>query len=483
MVSADNLNFDCLGLIFAFVSGNDMVSVSLVSWSFLTAVTPRLYRTLTFGLHQAKRYPSIMSPFAVVLAHSNLASHVRHIDIRAIPTVKFSHQPKFLDDCSRALAICENLGSFTCTLDVLPSFLPSLLGKESLENLRFIGNLSTDQSYQLAQISGLRELTIDSSTWNVVDVFPKWMEGLGPTLTSLTLYSIHTLSMEMLENILPTLPFLTRLHVVNCTKVDHAAVLRVIQYTPDLESLAFTSFESSRSLPLVIAPLPRLRHLALHTPNIASTVSQPPAFWTTMIDLTRTWSCPLKSLTLRLSDRITLSDFVVANLVDSHYATLTHLAILNCSLSKESVAKICRKCTGLERFALSIPAKDSYEFAQAVAQAKSIHTITEVGGLRSTHSPRPPLSKLDIRMIMTHQPTIENIIADGRVWTVCAISRMRSHHNPNHWYGRSRRCDSQGPEKMKSTSTLRGRIFRLRITGSCRLLRCSNPVYKMEAFT
>ena len=59
MVSADNINLDCLELIFAYLSGNDLVSVSLVSRSFLAAVIPRLYRTLSFGLHQAKRYPSV----------------------------------------------------------------------------------------------------------------------------------------------------------------------------------------------------------------------------------------------------------------------------------------------------------------------------------------------------------------------------------------------------------------------------------------
>lgn len=59
MVSADNLNFDCLELIFAYLSGNDLVSVSLVSRSFLAAAIPRVYKTLTFGLNQAKRYPSV----------------------------------------------------------------------------------------------------------------------------------------------------------------------------------------------------------------------------------------------------------------------------------------------------------------------------------------------------------------------------------------------------------------------------------------
>lgn len=111
----------------------------------------------------------------------------RNTEIRAIPTVKFAPQPKFLNDCARTLAICKNLGSFTCTLDVMPAFLPSLQGKEGLESIRFIGNFTTDQSEELAKLTGLREVTIDSSSWNVMDVLPRWMETLRPTLTSLTL--------------------------------------------------------------------------------------------------------------------------------------------------------------------------------------------------------------------------------------------------------------------------------------------------------
>lgn len=56
MVSADNLNLDVLELIFAHLSSiDDLASVALVSRSFLAAVIPKLYRKLSYGLHQSKR--------------------------------------------------------------------------------------------------------------------------------------------------------------------------------------------------------------------------------------------------------------------------------------------------------------------------------------------------------------------------------------------------------------------------------------------
>ena len=66
MVSADNLNLDCLDLIFSYLYGNDLVSVSLVSRSFLAGVIPRLYRSLVFKLNQAKRYPAVRQIFLLL---------------------------------------------------------------------------------------------------------------------------------------------------------------------------------------------------------------------------------------------------------------------------------------------------------------------------------------------------------------------------------------------------------------------------------
>ena len=56
MVTADNLNLDVLELIFAYISGNDLVAVSSVSKAFLAGVIPRLYAIVYFTAKHAKRY-------------------------------------------------------------------------------------------------------------------------------------------------------------------------------------------------------------------------------------------------------------------------------------------------------------------------------------------------------------------------------------------------------------------------------------------
>lgn len=115
--------------------------------------------------------------------------------------------------------------------------------------------------------------------------------------------------------------------------------------------------ESPRSLPAYIHPLRRLKHLTVDTHcTLSPTVT--PSLWNSIIALTRSWSCPLSSITLKLSDKLPVGDSFIQELLDAHEATLTHVALLNCALPLESVRSICTRCADLERIAISIPIKD-----------------------------------------------------------------------------------------------------------------------------
>ena len=57
--------------------------------------------------------------------------------------------------------------------------------------------------------------------------------------------------------VLPSLPSLTSLHVLGCPKVDQHSILTLIAHTPQLQSLAFTSYvrtSSSRSFETFTPP-------------------------------------------------------------------------------------------------------------------------------------------------------------------------------------------------------------------------------------
>ena len=59
MVTVDSLNFDILELIFAYLSREGLVSVSLVNWRFLQGALPHLYHTLVYRIAHKKKYPKV----------------------------------------------------------------------------------------------------------------------------------------------------------------------------------------------------------------------------------------------------------------------------------------------------------------------------------------------------------------------------------------------------------------------------------------
>ncbi|EPQ51742.1 hypothetical protein GLOTRDRAFT_140750 [Gloeophyllum trabeum ATCC 11539] len=380
MVSADNLNLDVLELIFAYLSGNDLVSVSLVSRSFFAGVIPRLYHTLGFRLSHSKKYPQVKSPFAAVMAHPDFAVHVRQIDIRTVPLIHSHPHPEFVRDCTNVIKLASNLTSFTLTVvDALPPFLPALQGKERLRDLRVYANLTSDQSAKLIGLKGLSSLVLDHASWNLVDLLPTWTRSLSASLTSLTLYMASDLNELVLRHVLSHCPHLTGLHVVGCPRADHVTVLKLASlFTPNLESLSMTSWENPRPLPPTLTPLRHLKHLALDTHCSMAPPHAPPV-WTPLFQKTAEWSCPLASVTLRLSERLAVADGFVQALLDAHAGTLRSLFFVGCRLGPDALRRVCERCEELERLGVGVPGKDIDEFIDCMAKCASLRVLVDMG--------------------------------------------------------------------------------------------------------
>ncbi|KAJ3518495.1 hypothetical protein NM688_g9431 [Phlebia brevispora] len=417
MVSADNLNLDCLELIFQYLSGNDLVAVSLVSKSFLAGVVPHLYRSLVFHTGNCKRYPKVLSPFEVILRDPSLAVHVRSIDIRTIPIIKGAVHAKFLANCQRAITLCANLRSFTCTPNVLPSFLLVLEKLENVENIRVNATITQEQAKHLVSLKKLRSISLETCSWNVVDILPSWVSCL-PTLTTLTFFSVQELHEQILRTILGHVPQLKALHVMGCTKIEHTDVLRAITHTPDLETLSITAWDS-QSLSISVPSLTRLRHLTVDT-HAAMTVGPAPVatpgLWMSIITATRSWSCPLQSITLRLSDRWPIHRSFIQDLVNAHGTTLKHIAMLDSELEMDSIRLITSRCTVLEGLAIYVPKKDLTTFNASLALSKTLKVLGDVGESHMTHGAHPFLKPSEVTTMMWTVPTLRKVSADGRIW-------------------------------------------------------------------
>ena len=111
-------------------------------------------------------------------------------EIRRVPLRHGIAVSDFLSDAAFALHACTNLRSFTFTSesDVLPSFLKPLIRLEHLTDLRLRARLTTAQAELLAQTRGLRSLTLEYASWNVLDLLPAWAGALRGTLRTLTIH-------------------------------------------------------------------------------------------------------------------------------------------------------------------------------------------------------------------------------------------------------------------------------------------------------
>ncbi|KAJ7748377.1 hypothetical protein B0H16DRAFT_1553159 [Mycena metata] len=398
MVSADNVNLDVLELVFSFLAGNDLASVALVSRSFCAGVIPRLYATLLFRLSHAKRYPTVMSPFAAVAAHPEFAIHVRHVDIRQVPVIKEKCNPKFLLECTRALGLCHNITSF-----------------------RYF------------------------ASWNLMNLLPKWTATLKANLTTLTLFMANDLNETVLGSALEELPNLVGLHVIGCSKVDHIAMLHLVSHTPYLESLSMTTSETNRPFPDPPASLSGLRHLALDARlgapeaghlNSASVLSS-------ILRHVSSSSPRLLSFIVKYPDRqMALTTAFIGKLISAHATTLKNLSFLDCLIgTTDSLSALCAKCTALERLEVMIPVRDITFFSHSLARSTTVRTLIDVE--MHTHSPRPQLAQHEVRQLFTRVPSLQKIVSDKRIWTrrtdpdgqlLIGLERRPRHTAAIHWF-------------------------------------------------
>ncbi|KAG2007242.1 hypothetical protein CC2G_014953 [Coprinopsis cinerea AmutBmut pab1-1] len=367
MVSAENLNFDVLDLIFSYLSGQDLASIALVSRTFLAGVLPSLYRNVWFRLREGKAYAAgqVISPFAVILKHPNLGAYVRSIDIESVPYSISNHitrqpHPTFMRECAKAMAQCRNLMTFKCSLpNVVPSFLTSLQSKQRLTTLRIYASLTTEQTRLLSKIQGVENLVLEFASWNVIDALPRWVEnGLSKSLRSLAFYMTNELNTETLERILEQVPELEGLHVMSCARVDHAATLKLLKYTPELEHLSMSVTENIGALPLLPPTLSNLRSLCIDA-KYSRANSPVPGILQTILDYFKGSACQLSSFSLKMPDRkIGVGHPFVKNLLEMFGSSLKRMAFIDCHLEFESLRLMSKKCVQLERLTVVVPPKD-----------------------------------------------------------------------------------------------------------------------------
>ncbi|KAF9453344.1 hypothetical protein P691DRAFT_695009 [Macrolepiota fuliginosa MF-IS2] len=445
MVSADNLNLDVLEEIFSYLPhGPTLASVALVSRSFLEAVVPRLYESISFRIRQAKSYPEVMTPFGAIIARPDLAAYIRNVEIFAIPQIQKANRlinhPAFIRECTAALKLCHNLRSLKTTVAGAVTYLfPSISDKTLLERLCLYANLTMQQSESLLMLPNIKALEIQSGSWSVADILPKWIQAsLHQSLRHLTLYMITDLNEDVLEAALVQLPELSGLHVMACPKVDHNCVLRVTRHTPLLESLSMTTSDINKINSLIPCELSCIRNLALDSRS-----ADLQEILSAIFQYLRTNYFPLTSFKLKAPQKKAVLPFdFVKSLAETHGHSLRRLSFLDCEVQMNSIEQMCKNCPKIERIDLALPMKELGSFGKAISHAKNLRTIVDVDN-HVQHGARTYLTSDNIEFFMTFAPNLKTIIDGNRIWTrkreqshipSVSLERRQTRKAGTHWF-------------------------------------------------
>ncbi|KAG6901828.1 hypothetical protein C0995_007535 [Termitomyces sp. Mi166 len=287
-----------------------------------------------------------------------------------------------------------------------------LRGKESLKKLRINAKLSTTQASMLLGLKNVERLELDSASWEVLDILPRWTEGIQRTLTSLTLSMSMDLNYHVLEMTLKHVPRLQGLHVI-CPNIDHTKILRLVTYTPLLGSLACVVTETAQppESPLPTPTLVHLRHLALDVRSSFTASSSTPATLLSVLATLKAAFTSITSITLRIRElTIEAGHALMLKLVEDHAATLRRLTFVASGVEMRSIS------VSLEVLSMPLPMKELLAFANVLASSPTLHTLVDGDG-HIAHGSRPALNIRNVRLLMQRVPTLTRIVDDKRLWS------------------------------------------------------------------
>ncbi|KZV60190.1 hypothetical protein PENSPDRAFT_360743 [Peniophora sp. CONT] len=462
MVSADNLHYDVLTIIFGYLPLPDLASVSAVSRSFQSSAEPWLYRTLPFTHAQAKRYAlagtsstSSTSPFTVMLSAPHRSSYVRTIDLRVIPNERRRigvFDARFMADTLAAVEKAVNLTAFTCTIArAVPAFLSPLWAKSRLTYLRINAALPSEAPMGLLKITTLKVLVLEEPTYFVLNALPRWAEKMKNTLLHLTITGSKELNTEVLSQSVKHLSHLLGLHLSACPLIDHADIFALAPQLPHLQSLSTTLSAQPPRVPPVDT-FSSLQHLALEIharsspptnygqlPNYAVHNPHPLSGVLPLISGSR-----LRSLSLKSSSSDTLDTPTLHTLLAAHGPTLRVLRLHGLNLSMAHLYEVAARAPNLTKLYCVMKEKEIHQLGGALSGCENLKMIVDVGagetspgsgsgihgagpvpvpGAGHHAGRRPGLTTEPVKTLMQDVQSLRKVVCENRVWTAAEGSK------------------------------------------------------------
>ncbi|KAG8820847.1 hypothetical protein FRC18_011570 [Serendipita sp. 400] len=454
MVSADNLPFDVLPLIFANVpGGKDLLSVALVSKSFNGAATPLIYGSITINVSVTKKLTKrAQSPFQTLLDRKDLDKFPRKLTITAVPLDRGRVSERFHIVLAMALPKLVNLSSFVFDAHLTVSFLPALLSNlatpSQLKELSLLAdNLNPQQAKLLLHIGhrtkldrggSLQKLSLRSPSTCVLGVLPEWIERNRASMTSLSIKDSPSITSGFIQLLLGYTRYLTHLSLTQCPNLNHWLLMKTLETLPGLIKLQLAIFTYSPS-PGATYQLTCLKHLSLHfmgslpadsTPKLKATLSGFLAFFAT---------CTLESFMLESMDQIVLPVETVKDWSSCLFGSLRCFNIVGVTILPDSLELLCRRTKLLEQICLDfepeMKARSSL-LLRALSKSESLQTITDSFDFRYHHHQGAPgqptrFTRPEVETIFAQISTLKRIINAGRCWvrsSECSLKAQVCRH-------------------------------------------------------
>ncbi|KAG8806007.1 hypothetical protein FRC17_005235 [Serendipita sp. 399] len=277
MVSADNLPFDVLPLVFRNLScATDLLSIALASKAFNGAAIPLIYNSIIVNVAVVKKLAKkAQSPFQTLINRPALHRFPQSISISAVPLDRGHISEQFYITLAIIVPKLVNLSSFTFNAQAfLPALLPGLANLLRITEISVLADtLDCEQAKLLLQIGqkspysqqarGLRRISIHSPSPSVLDTLPEWIERNGPSIESLSVKDSALVTSSFVRPLLDHARNLTHLSLTRCPNLDHWSLMKQLEAVPRLSKLQLGIFTYS---PFSGLPhhLNSLKHLSLY---------------------------------------------------------------------------------------------------------------------------------------------------------------------------------------------------------------------------
>ncbi|KAJ1301100.1 hypothetical protein OPQ81_003516 [Rhizoctonia solani] len=309
----------------------------------------------------------------------HLAFHVKTLELRDFPThLSFDERHRIITLATRAISNCLNLRSCSWTRD---------------------GTLSTRMLQELAGLKSLKELELNAKP----EILPAWSAGNKDTLESLVVICKSTpyLNDDIIQNMIPSLWNLHRLHLAGCIRVTERSVGNFLTENNNLRSLALETCSPRFDMGALASACAAHKRLQFLT-SISLTMppskesSQRQKWFADVILLLK--HSPLESFQLYASggtDELISYEGIdheaIKELVDSHASTLRRIGIQRLIVPVESLAYACEKCSKVEEIFATLCGVGRDALAQALVTGKHLRNVhltlmTDVAGeMRPLH--------------------------------------------------------------------------------------------------